>query len=369
MHSVWRRLLELDDRTVLESVEFDRDTEVVVACVRPKARARRRCGRCGRRSPGYDHGEGRRRWRGLDLGTVRLLLEADAPRVTCRDHGVVVAQVPWARHGARQTRAFEDTVAWLATNCSKVAVTHLTRISWRTVGSIVTRVVAEVDAHTDRLDGLTRIGIDEISYRKGQKFLTVVVDHDTGRLVWAEPGRDRATLRRFFDLLGTDRSGLLTHISGDGAEWIATVVAERAPQAALCADPFHVVSWATQCLDEVRREVWNDARRQAGGMVPWGSHSGLRYNLSRGDARKIQHSRWALWKNPEDLTDHQRAKLDWVATTSPKLHRAYLLKEGLRFAFKIKGEDGKQALDRWLAWAQRCRLPAFVALGVVGHAG
>jgi transposase len=363
MHRVWRRLLELDEHTVLESVEFDQDAEVVIASVRPKARAKRRCGRCGRRSPGYDHGEGRRRWRALDLGTVRLLLEADAPRVTCRDHGVVVAQVPWARHGARQTRAFEDTVAWLATNCSKTAVTNLTRISWRTVGSIVTRVVAEVDAHTDRLDGLTRIGIDEISYRKGQKYLTVVVDHDTGRLVWAEPGRDRATLRRFFDLLGDERSELLTHVSGDGAEWIATVVAERAPQAVLCADPFHVVAWATQCLDEVRREVWNDARRQAGGMVPWGSHSGRRYNESRGDARKIQHSRWALWKNPEDLTAHQRAKLDWVATTSPKLYRAYLLKEGLRFAFKIKGEAGKQALDRWLAWAQRCRLPVFVALG------
>jgi transposase len=163
VHRVWRRLLELDEHTVLESVEFDQDAEVVIASVRPKARAKRRCGRCGRRSPGYDHGEGRRRWRGLDLGTVRLLLEADAPRVTCRDHGVVVAQVPWARHGARQTRAFEDTVAWLATNCSKTAVTNLTRISWRTVGSIVTRVVAEVDAHTDRLDGLTRIGIDEIS--------------------------------------------------------------------------------------------------------------------------------------------------------------------------------------------------------------
>jgi transposase len=119
--------------------------------------------------------------------------------------------------------------------------------------------------------------------------------------------------------------------------------------------------WATQCLDDVRRQVWNDARR-AGGMMAGGSRSGLHYNLSRGDARRIAHARYALWKNPKDLTDNQRAKLDWIATTSPLLHRAYLLKEGLRFVFTIKGEAGKQALARWLAWAQRCRIPVFIEL-------
>jgi transposase len=360
---IWRQLLGLDDRVVLEGVEFDQAEGIVVGHVRPKAKWTRRCGRCKRRSPGYDHGGGRRRWRGLDLGTVRVVLEANAPRVTCRRHGVVVAMVPWARHGARHTRALEDTAAWLVTHCSKTAVTALLRIAWRTVGSIVARVVAEIDGQTDRFAGLRRIGIDEISYKRGHKYVTVVVDHDTGRLVWAAPGRDRATLRGFFDVLGDDRARALTHVSGDGANWIGAVVAERAPQAVLCADPFHVVAWATQCLDEVRRDVWNQARRQAGGMTRWGSHSGLRYNLSRGDARRLQRSRWALWKNPEDLTDHQRAKLEWIAKTSPKLYRAYLLKEGLRFVFKIKGEAGTQALERWLAWAQRCRIDAFVALG------
>lgn len=93
-----------------------------------------------------------------------------------------------------------------------------------------------------------------------------------------------------------------------------------------------------------------------------GSRSGLRYNLSQGDAKRIQRSRWALWKNAEDLTAHQQAKLDWIAATSPKLHRAYLLKEALRYVFKVKGAEGKHALDRWLAWAQRCQIPVFVEL-------
>jgi transposase len=105
------------------------------------------------------------------------------------------------------------------------------------------------------------LGIDEISYKRGYRYITVVVDHDSGRLVWAGPGRDRATLRKFFDLLGAERSAVITHVSADQADWIAEVVTERCPDAVPCADPFHVVKWATEALDEVRRQAWNDARR------------------------------------------------------------------------------------------------------------
>lgn len=163
MFRVWRMLLGLCDRMVLERVEVDEDAETVVAHVRPKRPRKRRCGVCSKPSPHEDTGDGRRRWRALDLGTVRVWLEADAPRVRCREHGIVVAAVPWARHGARQTRAFEDTVAWLVTQSSKTAVSELLRLAWRTVGSIITRVVGDIDAQVDRLAGLRRIGIDEVS--------------------------------------------------------------------------------------------------------------------------------------------------------------------------------------------------------------
>ncbi len=202
--SVWQRLLGLT-RTVVEGVELDEAKGVLVVAVRPTKSAARRCGRCGRRCGRYDRGEGRRRWRSLDVGELRCYLEADVPRVRCRSHGVVTAQVPWARHGAGHTRAFDDQVAWLAVQCSKTAVVELMRIAWRSVGAIVTRVQDDIDAKVDRLAGLRRIGIDEISYKRGHRYLTVVVDHDSGRLVWATPGRDEATLRRFFDLLGEDR--------------------------------------------------------------------------------------------------------------------------------------------------------------------
>jgi len=350
---VWRRLLGLCDRTVLEDVAFDEAEQVVVAHVRPKSRWTRRCGRCGRRSPRFDHGDGRRRWRGLDLGTVKVFLEADAPRVACTRHGVTVVAVPWARHGARHTAAFEDTVGWLATQCSKTAVTKLLRIGWRTVGNMITRVVADIDAQVDRLEGLKRIGIDEISYKRGHRYLMVVVDHDTGRLVWAAPGRDAKALAGFFDQLGETRCAQITHVSADSAEWIGRVVRQRCPDAVLCADPFHVVSWATDALDEVRRQVWNEAR---------GAVTQRRAPRATGTAKMLKGARYALWKNPENLTDRQQTKLAWVAKSHPRLHRAYLLKEGLRVAFQLKGQAGKDAIDRWILWARRCRIPSFVQL-------
>lgn len=361
--SLWRAVLGLE-KTVIEDVWFEEAEQVVVAAVRPVARQRGRCGRCRRRCRGYDQGRGeRRRWRGLDLGTIQTWLEADSVRVECPVHGVVVAQVPWARHDAGHTYAFDDQVAWLATQTSKTAVTQLMRITWRTVGSIIARVWADVDAVTDRFDGLARIGIDEISYRKHHRYLTVVVDHDTGRLLWAKAGRTKDTVRAFFDTLGPDRSRQLTHVSADGATWITDVVAERAPQAIVCADPFHIVAWATDALDTVRRQVWNTARRAPGGSRLESKGRSRPVTIAQGDARALKRARYVLWKNPENLTDRQQTKLAWIAKTHPYLHRAYLLKEGLRTVFQLTTPDAKHALQRWLRWAARSRIPEYVQLG------
>ena len=141
----------------------DGDGEVLVVSVRPDARSAGRCAQCRRSCPGYDPGVGTRRWRTVDTGTTRTFLEAAAPRVRCPEHGVLVAHVPWARPGAKCTYLLEDTCAWLAKNMALTAVTVFLRLSWRTVAAIVARVVQDLTGKTDQLDGLTRIGIDEIS--------------------------------------------------------------------------------------------------------------------------------------------------------------------------------------------------------------
>ena len=161
---LWARITGVETIGVVEAVREDLAVDAVVVTVRPTRGNRNRCGLCGRRSARYDAGEGLRRWRSLDAGTVTVYIEAEGSRVSCDEHGVTVAAVPWARHNTGHTRRFDDYVAWLAAHTSKTAVVALVGVTWRTVGAIVGRVVAEARKFTDPFDGLSRIGIDEISF-------------------------------------------------------------------------------------------------------------------------------------------------------------------------------------------------------------
>jgi transposase len=346
---IWQRLLGLRG-AVIEAARIENadDGDLLVVAVRPRRGELPRCGRCRRPGRWYDRGGGRRRWRHLDFATVRVVLEADTPRVSCTEHGPTVAAVPWARHASRFTTAFEDTCAWLTARAPASTVATLLRVTWRAVTGIVSRVVSQAAAGTDRLTGLRRVGIDEVAYRKGHRYLTVVVDHDTGRLVWAGKGRDKATVAAFFDALGPARAAQLTHVSTDAADWITTVVADRAPQAIRCLDPFHLIAWATDALDQVRRQVWNAAR---GGR-------GRRTVASAA----LKNARWALWRNPDRLSAQQKTTLALIQQTNKPLYRAYLLKEQLREIVAVKGSDGKLLLAAWLRWAARSRLTPFVKL-------
>jgi len=334
-------------QAVVEAVEFDQESAAVIVSARPRRGAMGRCGRCGRRCPGYDGGQGRRRWRALDLGELAAYVEADAPRVTCAEHGVIVAAVPWARHHAGHTRAFDNAAAWLVRYTSRTTVSTFLRVAWRTVGAIVTRVRADLDVEAgDRFANVRCIGIDEISYKRGHKYLIVVVDHDSGNLLWAKEGRDKRTVVSFFELLGEERCRQIELVSADGADWIADAVGLRCPNAELCVDPFHVVSWGTDALDLVRRQVWNAARRAGQTAL----------------ARGLRDCRFALWKNPQDLTARQQNKLAFIQKTNRKLYRAYLLKEHLRQVFAPGGPERILLLDAWLAWAAKSKLDPFVDL-------
>ena len=343
---VWARVLKVE-QVVVESVVFGESADEVVLWVRPSAGAAGRCGVCEQRCPGFDRGRGRRRWRSLDAGSTKVYLEADAPRVRCARHGVVVASVPWARHGAGHTYAFDDQAAWLVRYASRSTVSTLLRVAWRTAGAIVARVMADLDAAAgDRLAVVRRIGIDEVSYKRGHKYLTVVVDHDSRRVLWIGAGRGKAVLAEFFTLLGPQRCARIALVSADAGEWIFQAMIEHCPNAKLCLDPFHVVAWATEALDDIRRQVWNDARRSGQKALATG----------------LKGARYALWKNPEDLTGNQQAKLSWIVATNRPLYRAYLLKEQLRQVFAAGGEERTELLDEWLTWATHSRLQPFVEL-------
>ena len=260
-----------------------------------------------------------RRWRHLDLGAARLLLQAEIRRLSCRACGRVRTEtVPWARPAARFTRDFEDVVAYLAQRTDKTTITRLLRCSWEAVAAIVTRVVAD---HLDdaRLDGLYRIGIDDVSYRKGHRYLTVVADHDRqGAVVWAAEGKSSATLEGFFDTLGAERTAQLVAASMDLHGAYAKVTRARAPHARVCADPFHIIKLANAAVDEVRRAAWNSTRRAAGVTRP-GPLARVRQDPA---AQLVKYTRWALLKDPANWTDSQHQTITQLRRARHVLFRA-----------------------------------------------
>jgi transposase len=160
----------------------------------------------------------------------------------CRGCGQVRSEwMPWARPGARHTRDFEDMAGWLVKRMSKAGVAALLRTTWETADALVRRLV---DTHrdTDRLTGLYRIGVDEIAYRKGRKFLTVVTDHDSGRVVHITEGRTSAALAAFYDQLGPQRRDLIQAVSMDMTRIYRELTLEQLPAAPICFDPFHVIN-------------------------------------------------------------------------------------------------------------------------------
>jgi transposase len=345
---VWKKLLHVEHVVVVDvDVEAGRGgREIVVARLRPDWHRRLRCPECGRRCPYRDAGEGRRRWRSLDLGPVACYLEADAPRVACPEHGVLVAAVPWARHESRFTAAFEDQAAWLCASMPRTKAAVLLRTTWRSLQSITERVTADLRAGRDRLEGLRRIGIDEKAWRKGHRYITVITDHGTGQMVWAAEGRSKETLEKFFAGLGPERAKLLTHVSADGADWIHDVVRDHAPQALICLDAFHVVKWAGEALDKLRRRL----------------AAGLRAAGKGDQAATLGSSMWALRKSPGDLSGAQRTTLAVIAADNKQLYKAYLMKEQLREVFTVRGQAGRALLAGLISWCQRCRIPEFTAL-------
>lgn len=358
--TAFNKMLSIPGASVA-SVEFTPDGVVVGL--------RRRSGRpicpCGWKGRGrYD--SSRRRWRHLDLGASRLFLEAEIRRLHCRRcERVVTEVVPWARPRARHTRDFEDVVAWLAQRSDKTTISRLLRASWETIAGIVTRVVAE-QVDTRRLTGLLRIGVDEVSYRKGHRYLTVVADHDqAGRVVWAGEGKNAATLEGFYDELGESGCAALEAVSMDLGAAFKKATDAKAPQARQCVDPFHLVALANEAINKARRWAWNleraktkDAPPRRRGRPPAGSPP-----PSRDQARWVKHSRWALLKDPDQLLPSQLDVLHELRRSNSVLYRCWQLKEGLRDLYRLADpQDAREHLDWWLAWACRSRIPAFVTL-------
>lgn len=338
-----RRLVNVK-HTLVTDWKWDWDSGEMVLSVKPSWR-RPRCSGCRkRRVPIYDSKEARY-WRHLDFGDTIVRLCYGLRRVSCVDCGIVAERVPWATSPtARFTTAFEQQAAYLAQRLDKTTIAELMRIAWRTVGGILERVVARLRP-ADVLAGLTMIGVDEISYRKGHRYLTVVVDHVSRRVVWARKGRSADTLAQFFAELGPKRRQRIKLVTMDMSAAYISAVRKAVPHAQIVFDRFHVQQLVNTAVDKTRREEWQRLRTQVGD-VP---------------ASELKGMRWAVLKRPWNLTPEQADKLSTLSKSNGRLYRAYLLKESFADILDRRQPNVVKAmLTDWLSWASRSRLPAFV---------
>jgi transposase len=344
--SLLRTLLGLEGLRVRD-VQFDETG--LVADVAPTWQ-RPRCSECGRKCAGYDRVRGRR-WRHLDLAGMTLHLRYDTRRVHCPDCGVRVEQVPWAETSSWFTRPFEDHVGYVAQRCDKTTVSAMMGVAWATVGAIIQRVVAR---HRDRdlLDGLTHIGVDELSYRRHHEYITVVVDHTRGHVVWAKPGKNADTLKAFFAELGAERCAKLEAVTIDMSGSYIKAVTECSPHAQIVFDRFHVQRLVQDAVDEVRRDE-------------------VRAATSVDAKKQLKGTRWPLLKSFWNLSLFEVSRLSSLQRDNKRLYRAYLLKEAMVRVLDCCDEAlARRKLDDWVSWARRSRLQPFkrVAATVQEHA-
>jgi transposase len=343
--TLFKRLLHLDGvRVVAVELEGEPGRERVIVDLERPARRRLRCPRCGFQTrASYDRS--RRTLRHLDILRTPCFLRLEVRRLACPRCGVVSEELPFARAGSRFTRAFEDSCVWLVRDAPKTVVSRLLRVDWATVGRMVERVVAEASASgQDWLQDLRRIGIDEVSYRKGRRYLLCVVCHDSGRIVWARPGKSRAVLQAFFDELGEQRCAALEAVSCDLHGAWPEVIRARARQALICADPFHVVRLAGDALDALRRQDWQRLRKEDPERAVW-----------------LKGTRFVLRRRADSLSDGERTLVEQLAETNERVYRGWLLCDQLRAVYQAEDPDqAERLLAEWLRAARVSLLVPFV---------
>ena len=313
----------------------------LTAHVHPSRKYRWRCPICGRKCNVHDYLCDETYWCSMDFGPTAVRIGE-----------------------------FAFSVAWFVkAHVCRLLIAERFRIDWKTVGRLTELVRKELEPDsTKRFENLEFIGIDETSYTKGHNYITVVVNHATNTVVWVGKGHGKEVLDRFFKLLTPEQRARIKAVSGDGAKWITSSVKEYCPNATRCLDPFHVVEWANDALDSMRVDAWRRARETLKELIKEAKKGKCERESGeikemRKRVDKIKHSKYALGKNPENLTKNQQERLTMIQSEDPLIARGYALKESLRQVFKLHNPElAEEYLNKWISRAQRCRIPAFVEL-------
>jgi transposase len=321
---------------VYGKVRFENDW--IEVDVRPRKGTRPICSGCRQSGPGYDT-LAARHFHFVPLWAINVILVYAMRRVDCPRCGVTVEQVPWGDGKRHLTRAYAVFLATWGRRLSWKEVSTIFRVSWEKVYRSVAWVV-EYGLEQRDLQGITAIGVDEVQFQKGHRYLTVVyqINADCRRLLWVGQDRTAKTLLRFFKMLGRERTAAIQFVCSDMWQPYLKVIAKKAGQAVHILDRFHIVARLNKALDEIRAAEAKQLARD-------------------GYEAALKHSRWCFLKREENLTDKQQVKLDDLLQYDLKSVRGYLLKQSFQLLWEyVSPYWAGRFLDSWVTRAMRSRL-------------
>jgi transposase len=332
-----RKQLRLKAHTVTQVEETD---EAMIVWIDRLGRRLLRCGVCRQRCREVHSTRPAREWRDLSMRKLPLKLRYRPRRVECPRCGVRVEDFPWAEPWARVTTALSDAVAVLARELSWKGTARQYGLNWKSVATIVKRAVAYGLRHRAR-PPVHVIGIDEVSRRKGQVYLTVVYDLERRVLLWVGEERTEEAVRKFFtEEMGRRRCGTLRVVCMDMWAPYASLVREHAPNARILFDRFHIVKHLNEAVDAVRRELWRQVTSK--------------------EKVAIKGTRWLLLKNPWNLNQDQKERLSTLVRWNTPLVRAWYLKEAFQLFWPFKKPwRAERHLRKWMNSAMRSKLEPF----------
>ena len=299
-----------------------------------------RCSGCARACGVYDRANHARKFSFVPLWGIPVYFRYVMRRVNCPQCGVRTEQVPWAEGKNRRTRSYELFLARWARKLSWKEVAESFGTSWDTVYRSVKAVVDYGLKHR-KMEGIMAIGVDEIQYRKGHQYLTLVyqIDADMRRLLFVRPERKAKTLLRFFREFGQERCEGLRFVCSDMWKPYIKVISKKATNALHILDRFHIVGNLGKAVDKIRASEVKRLAREG-------------Y-----DEKVLKHTKYCFLKNEENLSEKQQAKLCDVLEYDLKSVRAYLLKESFQLFWNYKSPYWAEwYLKKWCARAMRSRL-------------
>lgn len=331
---LYQQILGIQSPWRVTAVDVAMEAGEVTVHVEAKAGTQQRCPRCGKRCPGYDRRL--RRWRHLDTCQLKTILEAEVPRVTCPEHGVVMVKVPWAEPGSGFTALFEALVIDWLKEATAAAVSRRLNVSWNAIDGIMQRAVQRGLARRKRTPS-RHIGVDETAFRKGHDYVTVVSDGKTVLHVADE--RKQASLDAYYAGLSKAERAAIESVSMD--MWPAFINATRAAlpdaDAKIAFDKFHVAGYLGDAVDKVRRAEHKALREQG------------RDDLVR--------SKYLWLRNPAHMSLEQWRAFEGLRNSVLKTARAWAIKESAMGLWHYVSRTwAEKAWKRWLGWAVRSRL-------------